>query len=170
MIRDNLRFGVSIAAALWLSACAHKASPYGVSGSAITNVPNFQPLPGQGQYVRPEFLEPLEIPTLPPEDQCRSRLYLTLTGQHEGSIFIAGLPGRKRIVKPAVLEDFNNEEVNDFISPPPLVEVIDFLPQQSIYVSSIRTVMDRFLLTDEDETRLTLELDDEGYIQDVRCG
>ena len=174
MIRQSLQFGMSIAAALLLSACAHKASPYGVSrggisGSAITNVPNFQPLPGQGQYVRPEFLEPLEIPTLPPEDLCRSRLYLTLIGQHEGSIFIAGLPGRKRIVKPASLEDFDTGD-NDFIPPPPLVEVIDFLPQQSIYASSIRTVMDRFLLTDEDETRLTLELDEEGYIQNVGCG
>ncbi|MEP1229408.1 MAG: hypothetical protein ABJG88_01900 [Litorimonas sp.] len=162
--------GLTMGATLWLGGCAGQSSPYGVSGSAITNIPNFQRAPGRGQYVRPEFLEPLEIATLPPEDSCRSRLYLTLAGQHEGAIFIAGLPGRKRIVKPAILEDFEAEEENDFIPSPPLVEVIDFLPQQSIYASSIRTVVDRFLLTDEDENRLTLELDLEGYIIDIRCG
>ncbi len=153
-----------------LAACANTASSYGVGGSAVSNLPNFQPVAGQGQYIRPEFLEPIPIQTLPPEDLCRSRLYLTLVGQHEGAIFIAGLPGRKRIVKPATLEGFQSDEPNDFTPPPPLVEIIDFLPQQPIYLSSIRTIMDRFLLTNEDETRLTLELDDEGYVADVRCG
>ena len=132
--------------------------------------PNFQRFAGQGIYVTPENLLPVLAPTLPPEDFCRSRLYLTLVGQHEGAIFIPGLPGRKRIVKPAELEDFEPDEDNDFLPRPPLVEVIDFLPQQSIYASSIRTVTDRFLLTDDDETRLTLELNREGYIEEVRCG
>lgn len=165
MIRNIVKITAYTAASAALIGCANRAL-----NNPNSTVPNFQPTPGQGQYVRPAYLAP-ELPQrLPPDDMCRSRLYLTLVGQHEGSIFIAGLPGRKRIVKPAVLEDFDEGADNDFIPSPPLVEVIDFLPQQSIYASSIRTVMDRFLLTNEDETRLTLELDPDGYIQSIRCG
>jgi len=164
MIRDIFKITAYMVATALLIGCANRAL-----NNPSSQVPNFQPFPGQGQYVRPAYLNPDLPQRLPPDDSCRSRLYLTLVGQHEGAIFIAGLPGRKRIVKPAELEDFD-VEANDFIPPPPLVEVIDFLPQQSIYASSIRTVIDRFLLTNEDETRLTLELDREGYIQTVSCG
>jgi len=166
MIRHFLKIAMCVTASAVLTGCSS-----GILGNPTTNAPNFQPFPGQGQYITPQFLLP-ELPQpLPPEDLCRSRLYLTLVGQHEGSIFIAGLPGRKRIVKPAELEDFEIDIAQrDFIAPPPLVEVIDFLPQQSIYAGSIRTVTDRSFLTDEDQSRLTLELDSEGYIQEVRCG
>jgi len=164
MIRPPLHITFVVSAALIFTGCAH-----GGLGNPSSNVPNYQPFPGQGQYVRPDYLEPTLPPRIPREDLCRSRLYVTLEGQHEGSVFIAGLPGRKRIVKPASLEEFDTGD-NDFIPPPPLVEVINFLPQQSIYAPSIRTVTDRFLLSDDDESRLTLELDADGYIQDVRCG
>lgn len=158
-------FTLCALATLGLAACTH-----GVLGQPTTNVPNFQPFPGQGQYARPLYLEPQQLPTLPPEDMCRARLYLTLIGQHEGSVFLAGLPGRKRILKPATLEDFDEDTGTDFIARPPLVEVIDFLPQQSIYAGAIRTVVDAFLISDDDLSRLTLELDQDGYIDDVRCG
>lgn len=165
MIRDFFKISLCLAAAAALSGCTNR-----VLGNPTTTVPNFQRFAGQGQYITPEYLQP-ELPLpIPAPDLCRSRLYLTLAGQHEGAIFIAGLPGRKRIVKPAELEDFLPDEDNDFLPIPPLVEVIDFLPQQAIYAGSIRTVVDRFLLTDEDPARLTLELDAEGYILDVRCG
>jgi len=174
MIRDVLKMraravicaAASVFGASLLTGCAG----VGQSQPTSTISPNFQRLAGQGQYITPVNLLPELPPTLPPEDLCRSRLYLTLVGRHEGAIYIAGLPGRKRIVKPATLEDFEPDEDNDFLPLPPLVEVIDFLPQQSIYLGSIRTVMDRFLLTDDDLTRLTLELDMDGYIEEVRCG
>ena len=164
MIRKCVKITAYIAASAALIGCANRAL-----NNPNSTGPNFQPFPGQGQYIRPAYLDPEPSRRLPPDDLCRSRLYLTLLGQHEGAIFLAGLPGRKRIVKPAELEGFD-DDVKNFVPPPPLVEVIDYLPDQTIYAGSIRTIMDRFLLTNEDETRLTLELDTEGYVQNISCG
>ena len=139
-------------------------------GVGYPNFPAFRPLPGQGQYIRPEYLNPLPTPRIPPEDACRSRLYLSLVGRHEGSIFIPGLPGRKRVLKPAFLENFDYEPDDTLYIDPPLIEVREFLPDQILYAPSISTVTDRFALGPIQEDRLTIELNLEGYVEEVRCG
>ena len=103
-----------------LASCARS------QGVGYPNFPAYRPLPGQGQYIRPEYLNPLPTPSIPPEDACRSRLYLSLVGRHEGSIFIPGLPGRKRVLKPAFLENFDYEPDDTLYIDPPLIEVREF--------------------------------------------
>lgn len=124
---------------------------------------------GRGQYVRPEYLNPAPTLRLPPVDACRSQLYQGLIGRHEGAIYIAGLPGRKRILKPAFPEGFNYQREDTFYQEPPLIEVKEFIPDQSLYAPSIRTVTDRLQLGPQEADRLTLELDARGYVQDIRC-
>lgn len=147
-----------------LASCARS------QGVGYPNFPAFRPLPGQGQYIRPEYLNPLPTPSIPPEDACRSRLYLSLVGRHEGSIFIPGLPGRKRVLKPAFLENFDYQPDDTLYIDPPLIEVREFLPDQILYAPSISTVTDRFALGPIQEDRLTIELNLEGYVEEVRCG
>jgi len=125
---------------------------------------------GQGQYTRPAYLTPDPIPRIPETDFCQSQLYQGLIGKSEGAIYISGLPGRKRVLKPAFVEDFETEAIAGFIEQPPLLEVRDYLPQQVLYAPSIRTVTDRIQLGPEVRDRLTLELDQDGYVQEVRCG
>lgn len=154
------RFSILVAG-LALTACSYGA-PYSAS-------PDYQPFPGQGQYVRPDYLGPQPTPVIPAVDSCRSQLYTGLVGQHEGAIFIAGLPGRKRVLKPAFPEGFGYSPGDPLFNDPPFVQVRDFLPQQSLYAPSITTVTDRINLGPEIEDRLTIELDVEGYVQDIRC-
>jgi len=52
---------------------------------------------------------------------------------------------------------------------PPYLEVRDYLPSQVLYAPSIRTVSDRIQLGPDDQNRLTIELDREGYVQEVIC-
>jgi len=47
--------------------------------------------------------------------------------------------------------------------------VRDYLPNQVLYAPSIRTVEDLVQLGPIDESRLTIELDQEGYVQEVVC-
>lgn len=138
-------------------------------GAGYPNYPAYQPTPGQGQYVRPDYLNAQPIPRLPPVDACRSQLYAGLVGRHEGAIYIPGLPGRKRVLKPAFLEDFNESYIQGIDPEPPFLEVRDYLPDQVLYAPSISTVSDRIQLGPVDETRLTIELDREGYVQEVLC-
>ena len=159
-----IRLTVIFASFILLSACVR----YG--GAGDPNFVQFRPAPGQGQYVRPAYLNPVQPPRLPPDDICRSRLYAGLVGRHEGAIFFAGLPGRKRVLKPAFIDGFNYEPDDTFYLDPPLVEVREFLPDQVFYGPSIQTVTDPFQLGPIIEERLTLELDREGYIEEVRCG
>lgn len=151
-----------------LSACARAG--FGAGGTAVTaqQRPLINGVP-QGLYIRPEYLAPAPTPLIPPVDACRSRLYAGLVGQHEGAIHIPGLPGRKRVLKPAFLEGFDYQPDDSFYSEPPFVEVRDYLPQQVLYAPAIRTVTDRISLGPEDENRLTIELDREGYVQEIRC-
>ena len=131
--------------------------------------PPYQPQPGQGQYIYPEYLRPTVTPRIPRPDVCQSRVFLGMVGQHEGSIYIAGLPGRKRIIKPAVLEE--DLPFMEGIDPePPFMEVRQFLPGQSLYAPSIRTTADLLEAQPIEQDRLTIELDREGYVQEVRCG
>ena len=138
-------------------------------GAGYPNYPAYQPVPGQGQYVRPAYLNPQPTPRVPPVDACRSQLYAGLVGRHEGAIYIPGLPGRKRVLKPAFLEDFNTNPIQGLDPEPPFIEVRDYLPDQVLYAPSIRTVADRIQLGPVDESRLTIELDREGYVQQVLC-
>jgi len=112
----------------------------------------------------------MPTPMIPAVDACRSKLYAGLLGQHEGAIFISGLPGRKRVLKPAFDEAFGYTQEDTFYTQPPLLEVRDYLPQQVLYAPSISTVTDRIQLGPLDESRLTIELDQEGYVQELRCG
>lgn len=156
-----IRLTTLLIAGLGLSACA--------IGAPTTPFEGFQPFPGQGQYVRPAYLNAEPTPRVPDVDACRSQLYAGLIGQHEGAIFIPGLPGRKRVIKPATLEGFDYSPEDSFYDQPPFVEVRDYLPQQSLYAPSISTVTDRIALGPEDGNRLTIELDAEGYVQQLDC-
>lgn len=156
-----IRLITSLLVGSGLSACA--------MGGPTTPFDGFQPRPGQGQYIRPAFLNPEPTPRIPEVDACRSQLYTGLIGQHEGAIFIAGLPGRKRIIKPATLEGFDYNPDDNFYDQPPFVEVRDYLPQQSLYAPAISTVTERLALGPDDQNRLTLELDEEGYVQQLDC-
>jgi len=139
-------------------------------GVGFPNNQIYQPRPGQGQYVRPEYLNPAPTPRVPPVDACRSQLYVGLVGRHEGAIYIPGLPGRKRVLKPSFLESFDYRQEDTLYEEPPFTEVRDYLPDQVLYAPSIRTVTDRLQLGPINENRLTIELDREGYVQEVRCG
>ncbi len=130
----------------------------------------YQPRAGQGQYVRPAYLNPAPVPRLPPVDACRSQLYQGLVGQPEGAIFIPGLPGAKRVLKPAFNEDFNYSSEDMFYNEPPFVEVKDYLPGQSLYAPSILTPGSLLATAQTDLSRLTIELDVEGLVQEIRCG
>lgn len=147
--------------ALGLAACRF--------GGPTSVYPEYQPRPGQGQYIRPAYLNPQPTPIIPALDPCQSRLYLGLVGQHEGAIFIAGLPGRKRVIKPAQLEGFGYNPDDTFYDEPPFVEVREYLVGQSLYAPAISTMTERLNLGPEIQERLTIELDAEGYVQQVDC-
>jgi len=158
---------IVIFSAVVLTACSSRQGDY--LGQGYNAYPIQPPRAGQGQYVRPDYLNPTPTPRIPRTDLCQSQLYQGLVGQHEGSIYIAGLPGTKRVLKPAFLEDFDRERVQGIDPEPPLIEVKDYIPQQVLYAPSIRTVTDRLQLGPEDRSRLTIELDVEGYVQELRC-
>ena len=133
------------------------------------DLPAYQPYAGQGQYVRPAYLNPVPTPRIPDTDICNSQFYQTLVNQHEGALYVAGLPGRKRVIKPA----FTEEMEPDFPLLPgdraPFMEVRDYLPGQTLYAPSIRATEDLSLLGDIQQDRLTIQLDNEGYVQEVSC-
>jgi hypothetical protein len=137
-------------------------------GGFGTNQP-FQFQAGQGQYVRPDYMNPAPTPRVPPVDACRSQLYVGLVGRHEGSIYIAGLPGRKRIIKPAFEEGFEYQYDDPLGRDPTFIEVRDYIPDQVLYAPSIRTVSDLLQLGPEQNDRLTIELDADGFVQQIRC-
>lgn len=151
----------AILSALLLTACAY--------GAPSSTYADYQPRPGQGQYVRPAYLNAQPTPIIPAIDACRSRLYAGLVGQHEGAIFIPGLPGRKRVIKPAQLEAFGYNPGDDFYEEPPFLEVREYLVGQSLYAPAISNMTDRLNLGPQIADRLTIELDAEGYVQQVDC-
>jgi len=130
----------------------------------------YQPRPGQGQYIRPAYLEPELPPRLVPDDLCQARVYQSLVGQYEGSLYFQAIPGRKRIIKPAETEVFGRDFLPEFETPPPLLEVTEFLTNQPLYAPSIRTTPDLLALEPEVQDRLTIEIDREGIVQEVICG
>jgi len=130
----------------------------------------FTPQPGQGRYVQPEYLRPIPNPTIQPIDLCRAQFYQTLLGQHEGGIYFTGLPGHIRVIKPAETGLLENEFLPDTLPDPPFIEVRDYIPGQVLYTPSIRTVASLVEAGPIIEERITIELDDEGYVEEVRCG
>lgn len=119
--------------------------------------------------MRPAYLNAQPTPRVPAVDACRSQLYQGLLGQHEGAIFITGLPGRKRVIKPAELEGFGYNPDDSFYERPPYVEVREYLAGQSLYAPAISNMTDRLNLGATVQERLTIELDAEGYVQTVDC-
>jgi len=133
----------------------------------ISNSPGL--ITNRGQYIRPEYLQTQPTPVIPPLDACNSRIYEGLIGQHEGAIHIAGLPGNKRIIKPATEEDFERELIEGIDEEPPLLEVRDYIAGQLLYAPTITTFEDGLELGPEDDTRLTIRLDEFGYVQYIDC-
>jgi len=130
----------------------------------------FTPRPGQGRYVQPANLRPLPTQPIQLADLCRANFYKGLEGQHEGAIYFVGLPGAVRVIKPAFLEGFENDFLPDTLPRAPLLEVRDYIPDQILYAPTIRTVDSVLNAGPVIRERLTVELDVEGYVQDVRCG
>lgn len=159
-----IRFYLPLIFAAFLPACA-----IGNAGGPYTERP-FERRPGQGLYQQPINLRPVAPQRIPVEDTCRSQFYRTLVGQHEGAIYFAALPGRKRVIKPAEVETLENDFLPDTLIRPPNVEIREYLPGQTLYASSIQTVYGNPALGAEDLERLTVELDDEGYVTRVECG
>ena len=156
-----MRLAVLASLALLLPACAS-----GTVGPAYT----FVPTPGQGQYIRPEYLAPAPTPIIPALDPCRSQLYASLLGVNEGAIHIPGLPGAKRIIRPAAFEGGDNDFLGGEMMRDTYVEVQRYLPGQQLYAPAITDVTERITLGPEDVSRLTIELDRDGYVQEIRCG
>ena len=130
----------------------------------------FVPQAGQGQYVRPDWLNATPTPRIPAVDPCQSQMFASLLGVNEGAIFIPGLPGRKRIIRPAVFEGPDNDFLNGEFQQETFVVVQQYLPGQQLYAPSINDVTERIALGPDDVSRLTIELDREGYVQEIRCG
>lgn len=145
------------------------------NGCSTTGNPNnqvFVPQPGQGQYVRPAYLDPELPPRIPQDDLCQSRIYQSLVGQFEGSLYFQAIPGRQRIIKEATLEEIERDDefLTDLETPPPFIEVREFIAGQPIYAGSIRTTPAQLALEPEVEDRLTIMINFEGIVEDVSCG
>lgn len=147
---------VPFLSALMLSACAS-------GGSA----PGFAPVTTGRGYVTPAYLLPQPPPAVPQADSCNALLYQTLIGRHLGTVYLAGLPGRKRVLQPSETEGFDADGMNEPFAP--LVEIRDYLPGQSVYLPSVATIDDMTRLGPVETDRLTVELDAEGVIQSLTC-
>jgi hypothetical protein len=146
---------------------------FGLTACAMGPVgPNtaFQPRPGQGQYVQPEWMRPAPTPRLPAVDPCRSQMYQALVGVNDGAIYIPGLPGSKRIIRPAVFEGSDNDFLNGEMMNETYVQVQNYQAGQQLYAPSIGNISDRITIGPENTDRLTIELDAEGYVQEISCG
>jgi len=132
-------------------------------------VPRPDPRPNLGQYQIPLNQRPTPTRRIPGEDLCRSRLFLGLIGQHEGGIVFATLPGRTRVFKPAELELDQDDFLQDMRADPPLIEVREYLPGQTLYTPAIRAVTRIDELGPIIRDRLTIELDAEGYVRSMTC-
>lgn len=149
---------------------------YIVGGALLTSCytpgvgePRPRPRPNLGQYQVPLNQSPTPTRRIPDEDLCRSRLFLGLIGQHEGGIVFATLPGRTRVVKPAELELDQDEFLEDMRPDPPLVEVREYLSGQTLYTPAIRAVTRVDELGPIMQDRLTIELDQQGYVRNMTC-
>lgn len=150
--------------AILLSGCAFA----GLGGGGYDY--QFTPRVGQGQYVRPEWQQPAPTPRLPANDPCQAQLYMSLLGVNEGAIYIPGLPGEKRIIRPAIFEGPENEFLNGEMMADTYVQVQTYQAGQQLYAPSIGNITDRITIGPENMNRLTIVLDREGYVQEISCG
>ena len=122
-----------------------------------------------GQYQRPGFSQPQLTQRTPTDDVCRSRLFLGLIGQHEGSIVFSSLPGRTRVVKPAETEETDSDFLSDMQPDSPFVEIREYLAGQILYAPAIRAVRLGDTLGPIEQDRLTVELNQYGYVSGLSC-
>lgn len=134
-----------------------------------SGTPNQNPPANMGQYQRPLFQQPEPPERFPREDECRSRLFMGLVGQHEGGIVFAALPGRTRVVKPAETERNQDEFLADMRPDPPFVQIREYLAGQILYAPAIRAVRRGDELGPIERDRLTVELDAFGYVRELTC-
>ncbi len=153
-----MRLELIAAAIVFLPACI------GPRGPAPTQAR--QP---QAIYRQPAFMQPELTQRMPPDDLCRSRLFLGLVGQHEGGVVFSSLPGRTRVVKPAELEMEQDEFLQDMNPDPPYVEIREYLAGQILYSPAISAVRVGDNLGPIEQDRLTIELDQYGYIRELSC-
>lgn len=126
--------------------------------------------PGAGQYVYPQNLRPQPLARTPANDQCNALMFRPLIGRHEGSIHFPSLPGRTRVIKPAFLGyDLEGEPVRGLDPQSPFVEVRDFIAGQVLYAPSVGSPTRRESLGPIIGDRLTIELSEDGTVQDVAC-
>lgn len=171
-----MRFGVIFCIVLLTTACAsargngqqNRGAQQGQNGQRVQPVQQIQSN-RLGRYQRPGFMQPQPTQRLPEDDLCRSRLYLGLIGQHEGSIVFSSLPGRTRVVKPAETEENQDEFLQDMQPDPPFVEIREYLAGQILYAPAIRAVRLGDQLGPIEQDRLTVELDQEGYVSAMSC-
>ena len=157
----GFKLGCLLVTALAVTAC---------TGGPPQNNQIFQPQPGQGQYVRPLFLEPELTERLPLDDLCQARIYRSLIGQFEGGLYFQAIPGRQRILKEAFTEDFEDDFLPEFEEQPPFVEVREFIAGQPLFAGSIRTTPSLIAIEQPVQDRLTIEINIDGIVEDVRCG
>ena len=123
----------------------------------------------QGRYQQPVSSQTQPTQRIPQEDICRSRLYLGLVGQHEGSVVFSSLPGRTRVVKPAETEEDRDDFLQDMQPDPPFVEIREYLSGQILYAPAIRAIRLGDQLGPIERDRLTVELDRYGYVRALSC-
>ncbi len=131
--------------------------------------PRYQPRPNMGQYQQPLHLRPEPTRRIPDPDICQSRLYLGLVGQHEGAVVFANLPGRVRVIKPGNWEIEGDDFLPDMQDEPPFLEVREYLAGQPLYAPSIGAVTQIDDLGPIIRDRLTIRLDDQGYVRELSC-
>jgi hypothetical protein len=153
-----MRIFAVLCTAILITACV------GPRGGAPDRGPDLR-----GQYQRPVYLQPEPTQRFPGDDICRSRLYLGLIGQHEGGILFASLPGRTRVVKPAETEVDQDDFLQDMQPQPPFVEIREYLAGQILYSPAIRAVRLGDELGPVEQDRLTIELDQYGYVNQLSC-
>ncbi len=154
-----MRVVIGFGCVVWLVGCAGMGS----------GVPNQNQRANMGQYQRPVFQQPTATQRMPQDDVCRSRLYMGMIGQHEGGIVFASLPGRTRVVKPADTERGQDDFFADMRPDPPFVEIREYLAGQILYAPAIRAVRRGDELGPIERNRLTVELDNQGYVRELSC-
>lgn len=169
-----MRLGVIFGLALLTSACAGlrgNVPPQNQRAQQSRIGQPIQPIqrPQLGQYQQPLYAQPQPTQRMPQGDLCRSRLYLGLIGQHEGSIVFSPLPGRTRVVKPAETEEEQTDFLQDMIPDPPFVEIREYLAGQILYAPAIRAVRLGDQLGPIEQDRLTVELNQFGYVAAMSC-
>ena len=157
-------FALLFASALILTACysGPVGTPVNQGGPATAQ-------PGVGRYVYPQYQRPEPTLFVPQRDNCNAVLYQGLTGQHIGGVQIATIPGDKRIIQPADEGLDRDNFLADMEAEPPLLRVTEMLAGQPLYAASVRTGLYAGQLGPDRQNRLTIELDQDGYVQNLAC-